>query len=481
MKSELKAGALTPREIEKMTGGRLTLHGMSDSIKINNVCTDSREADEGSLFAAIRGERTDGHLYIPDVIRRGALVLAEKLPSDAELSGLSYGIVLVPDTTAALGMIAGEYKKRMSCFTVGVTGSVGKTTTKEFIASVLAKKSKTYRTEGNRNSVIGLPLSVMEMERDCGAAVLEMGMSGFGEISSMTRAARPDVGVITTIGTSHLEMLGSRENICLAKMEIAEGLSDDGILLLNGDEPLLTSAGKGGHKALYVGLENREADFRALNIRIGVMKTTFDLVCKGKVYPNIEIPVMGRHNVYAALFAFAVGMICGMADEEIRAGLADFKSVGMRQNIYEVGGITLIEDCYNASPESMRSAINVLTELSRQRGGARRAALLGDMLELGETSCALHRGVGEYFAENGGDLLFTYGPMAENIALAAMKCGMRPENVYVNTEAGTPDKIGKIMLHTLKKGDVLLVKASRGMEAEKVIEYLKRNSADFSS
>lgn len=479
MRSELKAGALTLREIEKMTGGKLHVRGFSDDARIADVCTDSREAGEGTLFAAIRGERTDGHLYIPNVLRNGAFVLAEKMPSEQELDGLSYGIVTVDDTVSALGRLASEYKKRMNCFTVGVTGSVGKTTTKEFIASVLTKKCRTYRTEGNHNSVIGLPLSVLEMENDCGAAVLEMGMSGFGEISSMTRAARPDIAVITTIGTSHLEMLGSRENICRAKMEIAEGLSEDGILLLNGDEPLLLSADKGGHKTLYVGLENRDADFRALNIRVGVMKTTFDLVYGGKVYSNMEIPVMGRHNVYAALFAFAVGTLCGMTDEAIRAGLADFRSPGMRQNIYEVGGITLIEDCYNASPESMRSAINVLSELSSQKGGARCAALLGDMLELGESSAALHRGVGEYFAEKGGELLFTYGPMAENIALAAIERGMRPGNVYVCTEANVPEKIGSIMLGTLGRGDVLLVKASRGMQAEKVIEYLKQNADKF--
>lgn len=479
MRSELGNGTITLSEIEKMTGGRLVLCGVSADKNIKDVCTDSREVGEDSLFAAIRGERTDGHLYIPKVLALGSAVLAEKMPAENELAGLSYGVVLVDDTVAALGRIASEYKKRINCFTVGVTGSVGKTTTKEFIASVLEKKCKTYKTEGNHNSVIGLPLSIMEMTGECGAAVLEMGMSGFGEISSMTRAAHPNIGVITTIGTSHLEMLGSRENIALAKMEIAEGLTEDGILLLNGDEPLLLSADKGSHKTLYVGLNNRDADFRALNIRIGVMKTTFDLVYNGKVYSNIEIPVMGSHNVYAALFAFAVGMLCGMDDEAIREGLTGFKSPGMRQNIYDLGGITLIEDCYNASPESMRSAIKVLSELSAQKGSARCAALLGDMLELGTTSAALHRGVGEYFAENGGNLLFTYGKMAENIATAAIESGMRAENVYVDTVAGTPEKIVNAMLRTLKRGDVLLVKASRGMQAEKVIEYIKQNISKF--
>lgn len=473
MISELKNGSISLSEIEKMTGGRLVCAGISDA-EIDRICTDSREASEGTLFAAIRGERTDGHLYIPRALENGCrAILAEKMPEGAD--GFDFAAVLAEDTVEALGKIAEEYKKKNPCFTVGVTGSVGKTTTKEFIAAVLGRKFMTYRTEGNHNSVIGLPLSIMEIPAGCGAAVLEMGMSGFGEISSMTRAARPDVAVITNIGTSHMEMLGSRENICRAKMEIAEGLSEDGILLLNGDEPLLRGADKGGRKALYVSLENRDADFRALKIRVEVKKTTFDLLWNGRVYSNIEIPVMGRHNVYAALFAFAVGTLCGMDENEIREGLSDFRSPGMRQNIYDAGGITLIEDCYNASPESMRSAINVLSELSEHKNGARTAALLGDMLELGESSEKLHREVGEYLARSGCRLLFAYGPMAEKIAESAVENGMSPENVYVNRTKGTPEKTGELMLHALREGDILLVKASRGMEAEKVIEYLKKH------
>jgi len=291
----------------------------------------------------------------------------------------------------------------------------------------------------------------------------------------MTKATRPDIAVITTVGTSHMEQLGSRENICRAKMEIAEGLDKDGLLILNGDEPLLVSADKGGRRVLYVGIENRDADLRALNIRSELTGTTFDLLMGGRIYTDIEISVMGQHNVYAALFAFSVGKRCGMDIEEIRRGLLNYKSVGMRQNIYELGGITLIEDCYNASPESMRAAIDLLGALAEQKNGARSVALLGDMLELGENSPTLHRSVGSYLASSGCGVLFTYGERAEDIALAAIKGGMSPENVYVNPRAGTPEVTGEMMLHALRAGDVLLVKASRSVAAEKVIEYLKEN------
>lgn len=465
----------TIKEISDMCSGNLICSGIEESRVVEGICTDSREADEKTLFTAICGENVDGHSYIESTVKRGCpFILASKMPDMSEIRD-PYAIILVNDTVSALGDIAREYKKRFKCVTVGVTGSVGKTTTKEFISAVLSERFKTFRTEGNHNSVIGMPLSMIEMEQNTDAAVLEMGMSGFGEISSMTRTACPDIAVITTVGTSHMEQLGSRENICRAKMEIAEGLSGDGLLILNGDEPLLVSADKGGRRVLYVGIENRNADLRALNIRSELGKTTFDLLMGGRIYTDIEIPVMGQHNVYAALFAFSVGKRCGMDIEEIRRGLLKYKNVGMRQNIYELGGITLIEDCYNASPESMRSAIDVLHTLTEQKGGARSAALLGDMLELGENSPALHRGVGSYLAKSGCGLLFTYGERAENIALAAIEGGMSPENVYVNLNAREPSLTGDMMLHALRKGDVLLVKASRSMAAEKVIEYLKEN------
>ena len=475
MKTFFAAKKPTLNEINEYCKGELICSGISGDETVSALCTDSREADRDTMFAAIVGERTDGHEYISGCAESGCpFFLATKIPEMK--TEKPYGIILVDDIYAALSALAEGYGRERSCFTVGVTGSVGKTTTKEFIASVLSEKTKTFKTEGNHNSVIGMPLSSLEIGDDIGAAVMEMGMSGLGEISLMTRAVHPDVAVITNIGTSHMELLGSRENICRAKLEIAEGLGENGILILNRDEPLLVSADKHGKKVFYVGIENRDSDLRAVNIRTSLGKTVFDLLVGGRIYTDIELPVMGQHNVYAALFAFSVGRIFGMDVDSIRRGLMKYKSVGMRQNIYELAGITVIEDCYNASPESMRAAIDLMHELAKQKPASRCVALLGDMLELGENSPELHRGVGGYLARSGASVLFTYGERAEGIALAALENGMNPQNIYVNRSAGTPEKMGEMMLHALKKGDILLVKASRSMAAEKVIEYLKKNT-----
>lgn len=473
MKVKINASKLKLGEIAEMCGGKLVLRGADENTEIGYMCTDSREADAETLFAAIRGEKTDGNEYIGKAVAGGCrAILGETIPDETVTD--DFGMVVVPDTVNALGKIASEYKKRFDCLTVGITGSVGKTTTKEFVASVLERKFRTYKTEGNHNSVIGMPLSVTEMPRDTEAAVFEMGMSGFGEISLMSKAARPNIGIITTIGSSHIELLGTRENILKAKTEIIDGMAEDGILLLSGDDPLLIGADKRGRKCLYVAIDNRDADFRALNIRTEISKTTFDVLYDEKIYSNIEIPIMGQHNVYAALFAFAVGMLSGMTADEIRSGLSAFRSPGMRQHIYDVSGITIIEDCYNASPESMRSAIDVLAELSAKKS-ARPVALLGDMLELGERSPAMHAEIGEYLARKGCKVLFTYGKLAENIASSAAGNGMNPENIYVNRDKENRRTTEDMLMHALKKGDVLLLKASRGMAVEHFAEYIKNN------
>ena len=219
----------------------------------------------------------------------------------------------------------------------------------------------------------------------------------------------------------------------------------------------------------------RNADVRVLHIRMSIGKTVFDILSGGRIYTDIDIPVMGCHNVYAALFAFSVGRIFGMDIESIRRGLLGYKSAKMRQNIYELCGITVIEDCYNASPESMRSAIDIMHELSLQRGGARTVALLGDMLELGENSPQLHREVGEYLAKSGANVLLTYGERAKEIAIAAEKRGMKAENIFVNPKEKTPEISGEMLIHVLNKGDIVLFKASRSIAAEEIIEYLKKN------
>ncbi len=474
MKSVLSLHPYTAAELADLTDGTLHCFGCDGSITFGQVVTDSREAGSGSLFLAIPGERVDGHRFIGAAVSAGATcVLATRLP---DCPPVGCAIIVVDDVVTALGKLAQDYGRRTPGKTVAVTGSVGKTTTKEFISAVLAERMCVHKSAGNHNNEIGLPMMMLGAPGNTQAKVYEMGMSGLGEIDYLSRTAEPDIAVITTIGTSHLEHLGTRENICRAKCEIAHGLRPDGILLCNGDEPLLFHEELEGVRPMFVAVRNRAADFRAVNIRPGVGKTTFDLICQNRAVTNVEIPTIGLHNVYAALFAYAVGLLCGLDDNEIRRGLSRFENTGMRQHLVDIGGVTVIEDCYNASPESMRAALDVLCELSRQRGGARTAALLGDMRELGSDSVLMHNQLGVNVAQRKLDYLFTLGSIAEEIALGAIRSGMRADRVYANPDCTRHDNSGEMLLHVLRPGDILLVKASRAVAAEQVIDYLRTHA-----
>ena len=463
---------ISASELARASRGMLREERLAQ-IEIGGICTDSREADENTAFVALKGEKADGHDYISSALERGCrCVLCEH--SNEAIEAADAAAVVVGDSELALSYLANSYKKSLSCKTVAVTGSVGKTTTKDMIASVLIQGKKTFYSRGNYNSVIGMPLSVMEIPRDCEYAVLEMGMSSFGEIERMSVAAEPDIAVITNIGSSHMESLGSRENICRAKLEILCGLKKGGYLLLNGDEPLLEGVGGKGYRTLYVSLSRQDADFLAQNIRIRSQKTYFDVRYRGIVYSDLCLPLMGIHNVYAGLYAFAVGLLAGLSPEEIRRGLLQYTSGEMRQNWYSVGDITVIEDCYNASPESMAAAIDVLCEYSRQSVG-RSVAVLGDMLELGTQSSELHRRVGLRLGECGVQRLFALGHDGVQIAVGARQAGMRSGDIYKNSDRDDTEAIGKALVKDLRSGDVVLFKASRGVRLERVIQYLKEN------
>ena len=473
MISELKIKHLTAREIASAAGGRLVCRPGDDDRAVCGVSYDSREVTAGCLFCATRGERVDGHDYIKAASEHGAsVILAERIPDGVTTDDAAF--VLVDDTVAALGKLSGYYRDLSGAVAVGVTGSVGKTTTKDFTASVLSVKYKTLKTEGNHNNEIGFPMTLFELERDTQRAVLEMGMSSRGEISFMTRLAHPKYALITNIGTSHIANLGSRENICLAKFEIAEGMDEDGVLVLNGDEPLLTEyRGDVAPQRKYIGIYNKNADCKAVNIRTRENGMTFDIIYDGSVAVNVEIPVLGRHNVYNALFAWTIGSLNGMREDEIRRGLLSFEGTTMRQKIYPLGNITVIEDCYNASPESMRAAIDVLVTKASASGGAP-CALLGDMLELGENMRLLHDQLGQYAAQMKVARLYCFGEMADTVAEAAIKKGVRADDVYVARDTSDPARMARMIVSSIKDGDVLLVKASRGIAAERVIEELKK-------
>ena len=473
MKIKLGLGRLTADKVAEICGGTIYNVGCEHKVLFETVCTDSREADNTSMFVAIRGERVDGHSYISNVVKAGCrCVIAERVPLDVK----GIAVIIVQDSVRAIRDIAKYIKSQVDIKTVAVTGSVGKTTTKEFLSAVLDRKFNLYKTEGNFNSTIGMPMSMLELSQRNDAAVFEMGMSGLGEIEYMSEAAQPDVAVITNIGSSHLEALGSRENICRAKMEITAGLKDGGTLFLNGDEPLLQGHESDRYNVRYFGMKNEECDYFASNIRNTETGLVFDMRTPTSEYKDIEINLAGSHNVYNAMVAFSVGLKMDMAEEAIREGLLSYRAAKMRQNIYNVGGITVIEDCYNASPESMNAAINVLGDTAKAKGG-RMIALLGDMRELGTTTATLHRGVGSYLAEKKADFLFTYGELSsKNLADGALNNGMNEKQIFRNPVTDA-EEVGKKLLSVLKEGDVLLVKASRGLAAENVLNYVKAQLA----
>ena len=478
------ASPLTVSALALMAGGRLTLTGQFDPL-ITHICTDSREADGSTLFCAIRGERVDGHNYVSKAAELGCTaVLCEKIPENAPPAAY----VVVEDTVAALSALAlsrreGDMK---DLSIVAITGSVGKTTTKEMTAAVLSRGLDLFKKDGNYNSTIGLPLSFLEITPDVTCAVLEMGMSGRGEIASMTNAVRPNVAIVANIGSSHLEYLGTRENIARAKLEIAQGLPAGGTLLINGDEPLLAHLGQDfgedlpvipdGICILRVSLTgNENADYRvtAITHRDGGM--VFDLSSPEGVWRELYIPAIGEHLVWAASFAAAAGQLLGLSEGQVKTGLASYRPADMRQNIRTVGGVTVIEDCYNAAPESMKAALSVLALVAAPIPNARRVAIFGDMKELGEDTVALHRSVGKAVCERGVDLLVTVGELGAEIARGALEAGMDPAAVVVTGGADTYAATADYLKAILREGDHVLFKASRSMKLETIAEAVMGN------
>ena len=472
----LKIKQYTAAQIADITGGILKEYGGGENNAQSVISTDSRESGKGVVFCAIKGENVDGNDYIPSALKNGSTVfICQFVPEEAQTSGEAFSAIIVEDTIKALGSLAADYRRYSKAKFIGVTGSVGKTTTKEFISAVASASFRTHKTQGNYNNLLGLPLTVLGIAPEDEVVVLEMGMSELGEIEYMTKIARPDIAVITTIGTSHLASLGTRENICRAKMEIRYGLGEKGTLILNGDDPYLINAAQSlERKPVFFSQHSPTADFRAVNIRQKDESIVFDLLYASKAITNVEIPVLGKHNVYNALVGYAIGTMLGMTDEAIRRGLKSFVNVDKRQKIYDVGGITVIDDCYNASPESMRAAIDVLVSLAVKKK-ARPAALLGDMLELGKDSGMMHDQIGQYAAQSHVQKLFCYGKTADIIAQAAIKNGIRADNVFVCVDSSDADTMAEMIVGVLDENDILLVKASRGVAAEKVIEAMRKH------
>lgn len=459
--------ALALEEIAHIVKGSL-LHGGASEAPVSSLSIDSREENPGGLFFSICGERLDGHAFVADAIRHGAVCVITS--HDADTAGAAE--IRVEDTTQALADLAAYYQAKIAPTTVAVTGSVGKTTTKQMICSVLSQAYTTHRTSGNFNNLIGLPLTIFGLKRESRAAVYEMGMNHRGEISRMAKTARPDIAVITNIGSSHIEYLGSREGIRDAKLEIRDGMKPGGTLILNGDEPLLADI----PGAIYVAFGNLSADYRIADVRSEGMESLFDLHTPTGERKNLRIPTIGRHNIMDAAMAVAVADVMHIPEEAIRAGLLSFENTGMRQKIYDQNGVTVIEDCYNASPESMKASLRVLTEQGKSRG-SRTVAILGDMLELGDYAEQLHKEVGAFLAQNGVDVLFTFGARAMMIAVGALENGFPEDRIYIFRDPDDVDGIGQALHREVRSGDVLLFKASRAMELERLIPYITKQIA----
>lgn len=423
-------------------------------ISFLGASNDSRSVKPGKLFVALEGVR-DGHDFIPAALAAGAAAVL------CSHSGGDFPAIVVKDTRKALGDIAREERKRLNVKVVGVTGSVGKSTTKEMIVGILSQKYRTGKTPVNHNNDIGMPMAILALPEDTEVAVLEMGMNHFGEMAYLTSIAAPDIAVITNIGTMHIEHLGSREGILHAKLEILQGLRPGGHLIYNGDEPLLWNLrGSGSTAPHYFGLENPACDVKG-SVRQEAEGCTELAVTAGEESFQVCLPVEGRHFVSDALAAVAVARLLEVPVEGIRQGLAGFRSMEGRQEIYEAGGYTIIRDCYNAGPESMAAS---LTVLGKKNG--RRIAVLGDMLELGVCTQAEHYRVGR-IAAGKCDLLLALGKNAGRVVNGAITGGMRPVDAMAFDSA--PELV-RVLRAKARPGDIILFKGSRGMKMEQVLD-----------
>lgn len=434
--------------------------------EIAGAVTDSRQVQKDYLFIPIKGARVDGHDFIPQVFEKGALVVL----SDHALPEETGPYILVSSTTEAMKKIAAFYRTQLSCKVVGITGSVGKTSTKEMIASVLEQRYKVLKTEGNFNNEIGLPLTIFKIRAKHEVAVLEMGISDFGEMHRLAAMARPDIGVITNIGLCHLENLGTRDGILQAKTEMFDHLQVDGTVILNGDDDKLSTKKEvNGKPVIFYGVGADSAfDIKKDIYATDIENHGLEGMCAKIHTPqgdfDAKIPIPGEHNVYNALAGTAVGLQLGLSIREIAQGIASVQTIAGRTNLLQVKGMTVIDDCYNANPVSMKASIDVLAHTS-----GRRIAVLGDMGELGAEEKELHRSIGKAVAASGIDALFCAGTLAEEYAREA-KANPECEVHYKKTR----EEMTEELLAYVKEGDTVLVKASHFMEFPKVVEALTK-------
>ena len=456
---------MTIREILEAVDGKLLGEFSDLDLTVKHVFTDSRNPDPGALFIPLVGERFDGHAFLNEALEGGAAGCFTQRERESYLPGKFY--IKVGSTQKALRDLARHYKQKFRIPFVAVTGSVGKTTTKDMVAAVLGERFKVLKTEGNFNNEVGLPLTLLRLNSNHEICVVEMGMNHFGEIEYLSSIVEPDVAVITNIGDSHIENLGSRENILKAKCEIFSHMDPKkGYVILNGDDPLLEPLRASlPFQSVLVGTAEG-LDYRATGVESNGEKSVRCHVRTPRSGFDVEIPALGNHMLYPTLTAAAVAEHFGMTGGEIARGVLRFAPTKMRMNILKRGdGITILNDAYNANPQSMRAAAEVLSK----SGGDYKIAVLGDMFELGPFAPTLHAGVGAYLGKAGIDCLVAVGELARHIYDAA-KDAMVPQVYWCETK----EEAKPILAELVKPNSTILVKASRGMAFEELVDDLKR-------
>jgi UDP-N-acetylmuramoyl-tripeptide--D-alanyl-D-alanine ligase len=452
---------LTIREVLEATGG--SLMGMMESPEqvVTGVSTDSRTLRKGDLFVALRGETHDGHDHIEEVFQKGAVGAI----IDKPLSG-GRNLIQVHDTLKALGDLARDWRSRFSIPVVVVTGSNGKTTTKEMIAAVLGTRYRVLKTEGNFNNLIGLPLTIFRLDETQEAAVLEMGMNRPGEIDRLAEIAQPVIGVITNVARAHLEGLGNLSAVADAKGELLKRLPADGIAVLNADDASFPRLKKKVRSGLVTFGKSAGATVKVSSVKMNQLKGLSFSVRLGKKPAFFKMPVLGRHNISNALAAIAVGDQLGISAAQMKKALGAFQGGSKRMEILSLPkGIRVINDCYNANPDSTLAALQFLKEAAS--AGMRRVAILGEMLELGASTSRCHREIGVGAAKS-AKLLFAVGPHAKETAAAARRAGLSAVFSFSSVEEALPS-----ILSSVKPKDLVLIKGSRGMKMERVTEALK--------
>lgn len=445
--------------------GELLGVSIKSELEVTGISTDSRTILPGNIYIAIEGEKFDGHDFVQNAFNRGAAACVCSKYVDVDMDQL---VIQVDNTRETYLFLSTAYRNRFNVKVVGVTGSVGKTTTKDMIATAVASQKTVIKTMGNLNNDIGVPTTLFTIEGDTEVAVVEMGMDHLGEIATLSGTAKPDISVITNVGVSHIENLQTRKNILKAKLEIVEGMPPGAPLIINYDNDLLAALQNYmGHRMISYGIKNRSAQIRAIEIQENSEKleTTFTIT-DGLDSFWCVIPCIGEHNVLNALAAYCVSKELGIDRQKAVSNLKNYVPSGMRQNIVKIKGITVIEDCYNASPDSMVAAIGTLRKLKISPKN-KKIAVLGDMLELGDMSKEAHTHLGFLVAESGVDALFACGNDAYYVLKGAEEHGFS-NSFFSNSK----DEVLKRLLSKVHDGDVVLFKGSRGIGLEYIINKL---------